>query len=59
MRHDGTGTFRTVSQKCQSRLDAQIATDGNCEAWTTAVRNTIDSLQGGHRSPTVIVGYSL
>jgi dienelactone hydrolase len=33
--------------------------DGNCEAWTTAVRNTIDSLQGGHRSAAVIVGCSL
>ena len=29
------------------------------EAWTTAVRNTIDSLQGGHRSAAVIVGCSL
>jgi dienelactone hydrolase len=37
----------------------QAATDANYEAWTTAVRNTIDSLQDGHRSPTVIVGYSL
>ena len=37
----------------------QAATDGNYEAWTAAVRNTIDNFQDGHRSPTVIVGFSL
>jgi dienelactone hydrolase len=51
--------YRVVLPHYMDAGKGQTATDGNYEAWTTAVRNTIDSLQGGHRSPTVIVGYSL
>jgi dienelactone hydrolase len=51
--------YRVVLPHYLEAGKGQAATDANYEAWTAAVRNTIDSLQAGHGSPTVIVGFSL
>jgi dienelactone hydrolase len=51
--------YRVVLPHYLEAGKGQAATDGNYEAWTAAVRNTIDNFQQGHRSPTVIVGFSL
>jgi len=51
--------YRVVLPHYLEAGKGQAATDGNYQAWTAAVRNTIDNFQDGHRSPTVIVGFSL
>ena len=51
--------YRVVLPHYMDAGKGQAATDGNYEAWTAAVRNTLDNFEDGHQSPTVIVGYSL
>jgi dienelactone hydrolase len=51
--------YRVVLPHYLEAGKGQAATDGNSEAWTAAVRHTIDTFQAGQRSPTVIVGFSL
>jgi dienelactone hydrolase len=51
--------YRVVLPHYMDAGKGQAATDGNYQTWVAAVRNTIDNLQDGHRSSTVIVGFSL
>ena len=52
----GRHGYRVVLPHYMDAGKGQTATDGNYEAWTTAVRNTIDSLQGGHHSVALALG---
>jgi dienelactone hydrolase len=51
--------YRVVLPHYLEAGKGDAATDGNYQAWASAVRNTIETFQNGHQSPTVIVGYSL
>jgi dienelactone hydrolase len=51
--------YRVVLPHYLEAGKGNAATDGNYDAWTAAVRNTIENSHGGQPSPTVIVGYSL
>lgn len=51
--------YRVVLPHYLEAGKGDAATDGNYEAWTAAVRNTMERFQNNHHSATVIVGYSL